>query len=114
MHRRFMILASLALLPPMLSTIFDYPTVTTGLVMAPRGVGTMISMLLVGRVVRFIDPRILVIVGLALTAQSLYTMSGFSPAMGMLNATRCFSASVTVRFASAAAMPMPSAATESV
>ena len=75
------LLASLALLPPMLSAIFGYPTITTGLVMAPRGVGTMISMLIVGRIVRIVDPRILVVVGLLLTAQSLYTMSGFSPEM---------------------------------
>ncbi len=75
------LLASLALLPPMLSTLFNYPTITTGLIMAPRGVGTMISMLMVGRLVRIIDARLLVVTGLLLTAQSLYTMSGFSPQM---------------------------------
>ena len=75
------LLASLALLPPMLSTIFGYPTTTTGLVMAPRGVGTMISMLVVGRIMHKVDARLLVVVGLLLTSQSLYTMSGFSPQM---------------------------------
>ncbi|RJG45701.1 MULTISPECIES: DHA2 family efflux MFS transporter permease subunit [unclassified Mesorhizobium] len=75
------LLASMALLPPMLSNIFGYPTVTTGLVMAPRGVGTMISMILVGRLVRLVDARILVVAGLLLVAQSLYTMSGFTPQM---------------------------------
>src|SRR5690606_35446670 len=34
------LLASLALLPPMLARLFDYSTMLTGLVMAPRGVGT--------------------------------------------------------------------------
>lgn len=75
------LLASLALLPPMLSTIFGYPTITVGIVMAPRGVGTMISMLIVGRIVHKMDARILVVIGLVLTAQSLYTMAGFSPQM---------------------------------
>lgn len=75
------LLASLALLPPMLSAIFGYPTITIGIVMAPRGVGTMISMLVVGRIVHRMDARILVVVGLILTAQSLYTMAGFSPQM---------------------------------
>ena len=75
------LLASLALLPPMLSNIFGYPTITTGLVMAPRGVGTMISMILVGRLVRSIDPRALVLAGLVLTALSLQMMSGFTPQM---------------------------------
>ncbi|WP_417417116.1 DHA2 family efflux MFS transporter permease subunit [Hoeflea sp.] len=75
------LLASLALLPPMLSRVFGYSTITTGLVMAPRGVGTMISMILVGRLVRIVDPRYLVITGLLLTAASLYLMTGFSPQM---------------------------------
>jgi len=77
------LLASLALLPPMLAKIFGYPTITTGVVMAPRGVGTMISMLLVGRLVRTIDSRILVSIGLLLTSASLWMMTGFTPQMTM-------------------------------
>ena len=76
------LLASLALLPPMLSRIFGYPVITTGLVMGPRGVGTMISMILVGKLVRTVDARLLVIGGLLLTALSLHEMTGFSPQMG--------------------------------
>ena len=76
------LLASLALLPPMLAKIFGYPTIFTGLVMGPRGVGTMISMLLVGRLMRTVDPRLMVIIGLFFTAGSLYLMTGFSPLMG--------------------------------
>lgn len=76
------LLASLALLPPMLARIFGYPTITTGLVMGPRGVGTMASMIIVGRLVRRVDPRFLVSLGLILTAASLYFMTGFSPQMG--------------------------------
>lgn len=75
------LLASLALLPPMLSRLFGHSTIRTGLVMAPRGVGTMISMILVGRLVRMVDARLLVVAGLALTAWSLYDMTGFSPQM---------------------------------
>jgi DHA2 family multidrug resistance protein len=75
------LLSSLALLPPMLSRIFGYPTITTGLVMAPRGVGTMISMLIVGRLVSRVDARVLVVGGLGLTSASLWMMTGFSPQM---------------------------------
>ncbi len=75
------LLASLALLPPMLARIFGYPTITTGLIMAPRGVGTMVSMLVVGRLVRLIDARWLVTAGLLLTAWSLQMMTQFSPLM---------------------------------
>ncbi len=75
------LLASLALLPPMLARLFNHSTILTGLVMAPRGVGTMISMILVGRLVRVVDARILVVTGLTLTVWSLYDMTGFSPQM---------------------------------
>ncbi|MBO0905074.1 DHA2 family efflux MFS transporter permease subunit [Jiella sonneratiae] len=75
------LLAGLALLPPMLQNILGYPVVTTGIVLAPRGVGTMISMLVVGRLVGRVDTRILIFTGLCLTAISLWQMSGFSIAM---------------------------------
>jgi DHA2 family multidrug resistance protein len=72
------LLAGLALLPPMLQNILGYPVVTTGLVLAPRGVGTMISMIVVGRLIGKVDTRLLILTGLMLTALSLYQMSGFS------------------------------------
>ena len=75
------LLASLALLPPMLARIYGYPTITTGLVMAPRGVGTMVSMIVVGKLVRTVDARLLVTLGLILTAASFYFMTGFTPQM---------------------------------
>lgn len=75
------LLASLALLPPMLSRLLGYPVITTGMVMAPRGVGTMISMIIVGKLVRHVDPRHLVLAGLSLTTLSLWEMTGFTPQM---------------------------------
>ena len=76
------LLATMALLPPMLQNIMGYPVITSGLVLAPRGVGTMISMVMVGRLVRKVDARILILGGLLLTAYSLWEMTGFSPEMG--------------------------------
>lgn len=75
------LLAGLALLPPMLGKLFNHSTTLTGIVMAPRGVGTMISMLLVGRLVQVVDSRILVTIGLLLTAWSLQMMTNFTPQM---------------------------------
>jgi DHA2 family multidrug resistance protein len=72
------LLATMALLPPMLQNLFGYPVVTVGMVLAPRGIGTMVSMLAVGRLVRRIDARILVAFGLTLTAYSLWLMTYFS------------------------------------
>jgi DHA2 family multidrug resistance protein len=72
------LLAGLALMPPMLQNIMGYPVVTTGMVLAPRGVGTMISMIVVGRLVGKVDARLLILTGLGLTAFSLWQMTQFS------------------------------------
>ena len=71
--------SSLALQPPYLQELMNYPVVTAGLVMGPRGVGTMASMLVVGRLVGRVDTRILLGIGLALTAWSFYRMTGWTP-----------------------------------
>ena len=76
------LLATMALLPPMLQNLFGYPIITVGLVLAPRGLGTMASMMVVGRLVGKIDPRLLVLFGLSLTALSLYQMTFFTIGMG--------------------------------
>lgn len=78
-----LMVSTAALLPPMLESLYGYPVVTAGIVMAPRGIGTMAGMLLMGRIISKFDPRHLMAVGLLLTAWSLWMMSGFSPQMGM-------------------------------
>ncbi|HEX7968940.1 MAG TPA: DHA2 family efflux MFS transporter permease subunit [Stellaceae bacterium] len=70
--------ATLALLPPMLQGLMDYPVTTAGLVMMPRGIGTMLAMLAVGRLIGRVDTRLLLLAGLAVTAFSLYQMTGYS------------------------------------
>jgi MFS transporter, DHA2 family, multidrug resistance protein len=72
-------LASLALLTPYLQTLMGYPVVTAGLVMGPRGMGTMLSMFVVGRMMGKIDTRMLLMVGLVLTAWAMYEMTGWTP-----------------------------------
>jgi DHA2 family multidrug resistance protein len=71
--------ASMALQPPYLQELMNYPVVTAGLVMGPRGIGTMISMLFVGRLVGRADTRLLLSVGLGLTAWSFYQMTSWTP-----------------------------------
>jgi DHA2 family multidrug resistance protein len=72
-------LASLALLTPYLQSLMNYPIVTAGLVMGPRGIGTMGAMLVVGQLVGRVDTRRLLAVGLGLTAWSFYEMTGWTP-----------------------------------
>jgi MFS transporter, DHA2 family, multidrug resistance protein len=71
--------ASMALQPPYLQDLMNYPIVTAGLVMGPRGVGTMAAMLVVGRLIGKVDTRVLLGLGLALTAWSFYEMTGWTP-----------------------------------
>jgi len=73
-----MMLAGLALLPPMLQNLFGYSVLQSGFLTAPRGVGTLLSMIVVGRLVGRIDARLLILVGIGLMAWSLKLMSGFS------------------------------------
>jgi DHA2 family multidrug resistance protein len=74
---------TLALLPTMLQDLMNYPVLTTGLVTAPRGVGSMIAMFVVARVIDHIDNRLIILFGLLLTAASMWQMTGFSLYMGM-------------------------------
>jgi DHA2 family multidrug resistance protein len=71
--------ASMALQPPYLQGLMNYPVISSGIIMGPRGVGTMISMLIVGRLVGRTDMRILLAIGLSLTAWSFYEMTGWTP-----------------------------------
>ena len=71
--------ASLALQPPYLQNLMNYPIISAGLVLGPRGVGTMGSMLIVGRLIGRVDTRLLLALGLGLTAWSFYVMTGWTP-----------------------------------
>ena len=75
--------ASMALLPPMLQNLFGWPVIDTGLALAVRGIGILISMAVAGRLLGKIDPRLLVGTGLVVAAFSLWQMSHWSLAMGM-------------------------------
>jgi MFS transporter, DHA2 family, multidrug resistance protein len=74
---------TMTLLPLMLQNLMNYPVVTTGLIIAPRGIGTMVAMFLVARLAGRLDTRLLILIGLAVTAVAMWQMTGFSLAMGM-------------------------------
>ncbi|HVI05907.1 MAG TPA: DHA2 family efflux MFS transporter permease subunit [Sphingomicrobium sp.] len=73
-----LLLAGLALLPPLLQTLYGYSVLQSGFLTAPRGVGTLISMLVAGRLTGKIDSRLLVGIGVCLMGVSLYMMTGFA------------------------------------
>lgn len=72
------LLATLALLPPFLQNLMGFPVITTGEVLAPRGMGSMVAMVVVGRLVGRVDVRLLVGSGLILTVISLFQMAQFN------------------------------------
>ncbi|MBN9444422.1 DHA2 family efflux MFS transporter permease subunit [Bosea sp. (in: a-proteobacteria)] len=72
-------LASLALLTPFLQTLLGYPVVTAGIIMGPRGLGTMACMFVVGRLIGKVDTRLLLGAGLLVSAWAMYDMAGWTP-----------------------------------
>ena len=76
-----LVFSLIALQPPMIETLMGYPVVSAGLIMAPRGFGSLISMFLVGRIVGRVDNRLLIAGGLSMFALAFWGMSHF--ALGM-------------------------------
>ncbi|HEY0878653.1 MAG TPA: DHA2 family efflux MFS transporter permease subunit [Zeimonas sp.] len=76
------LLTTMTLLPPFLQNLMGYPVVDVGLLLAPRGVGTMVAMLVVGRLAGRVDVRWQLLAGLALTAISQWEMTLFNLDIG--------------------------------
>lgn len=70
--------STIVLLPPFLQNLLDYPVTDAGLLLAPRGVGTMAAMIAVSRIGNRVAPVYLILPGVLLTCLSLYGMSQFS------------------------------------
>jgi MFS transporter, DHA2 family, multidrug resistance protein len=68
----FVLYGSLVLLPIMLQTLLGYPSLQAGIAMAPRGLGSLIGMPMVGLLIGRIDPRKMVAGGLMAGAGTLF------------------------------------------
>ena len=77
------LLASSALLSPYLQSLAGYSVSQTGLLMVPRGLGTMFAMLFAGRLTMKMDPRLLMTVGAAFLVWSLWDMTGWTPSVSV-------------------------------
>lgn len=64
--------------PTMLEGLMGYPTATAGLVMAPRGIASMVSMMLVGRLMKTMDARHIIVLGMVLSAWGNYLCTHFN------------------------------------
>jgi DHA2 family multidrug resistance protein len=69
---------TMALVTPFMQNVIGYPILTAGFLLAARGVGTLIAMMLVGKLLKIMEARYLVLGGLILATITLYQMVGFT------------------------------------
>jgi len=70
--------ATRSLTPTLLQGLMNYSAQQAGWALAPSGLGTMVAMLIVGRLVGKVDFRYLLVLGFGITAFSLWQMSNYS------------------------------------
>jgi DHA2 family multidrug resistance protein len=71
-------IATAALMPPFLQSLRGYPPLLVGAVLAPRGIGMMISMIIFSRIAGRFDSRLAVAFGFAIAAFSVWQMTQFN------------------------------------
>lgn len=76
-----LVFGQIALSPLMLQTLFHYPTVTAGLMMAPRGLGSMLAMGIGLVFMRKLNIRLSLALSLALSSVSTWLLSQLSLAL---------------------------------
>ena len=69
---------TMALVTPFMQHVIGYPILTAGFLLAARGIGTLVAMVLVGQLLKLVEARYLVFTGLALASITLYQMVGFT------------------------------------
>ena len=74
----------MALLPGLLQQIYGFSPLQSGMLLAPRGIGMLLSMALFGRFTARVDPRLQLAFGFALMAFSLWLMAHWSVDMPRL------------------------------
>jgi MFS transporter, DHA2 family, multidrug resistance protein len=75
--------STMAVSSPFLQNVIGYPIITAGLLLATRGCGTFVAMMLVGRLMRYIEARTLIMSGLSLTCLSLFYMTCWTDQTGV-------------------------------
>src|SRR5262249_49397830 len=79
-----LLVSSSSLMAPWLQNLANYPVDAAGLIMAPRGIGTMVAMVLAGRVATRIDPRMAMGFGILCVVWSIWEMTRWTPDISKL------------------------------
>src|SRR5229473_1830275 len=69
---------TIALLPLFLQTLLGYPAVASGMAVSPRGIGAVVSMLIVGRLIGKVRSRYLIMFGFTVLGYSTYQFSNIN------------------------------------
>jgi DHA2 family multidrug resistance protein len=72
------VFSTMALSTLFLQNVIGYPVLPAGLMMAARGLGTMVGMIVVGKLLKWFEARTLMFVGMAMAAVTMYEMVGFT------------------------------------
>ncbi|MDB6059100.1 MAG: drug resistance transporter, EmrB/QacA subfamily, partial [Verrucomicrobiales bacterium] len=75
--------STITLLPLFLQTLMGYTALDAGYALSPRGIGAIASMLVIGRITKKVDNRILIFVGFVIVAMSSYWFGQITLTMGM-------------------------------
>jgi len=75
--------STMALASPYLQNVIGYPIMTAGLLLATRGAGTFVAMMLVGRMMKYVEARTLIASGMLLMSISLYFMTQWTDQTGV-------------------------------
>jgi DHA2 family multidrug resistance protein len=70
--------STMALVSPFLQQVSGHPVLSAGIILSSRGVGTFFAMMTIRSSMRYIEARTTMMVGLGITAYTLYLMSTFT------------------------------------
>jgi DHA2 family multidrug resistance protein len=79
----FVLYATTALLPLFLQTLMGYSALDSGLAVSPRGIGSLVSVVVVGALINYIDGRILLVFGFALLGYSAFLLGHINLGISM-------------------------------
>jgi DHA2 family multidrug resistance protein len=74
----------MALLPLMMQSIYGHNVLSTGMLLAPRGAGLMLTMYMSGSIIQHFDVRAVIASGFAILAFSIWQMTGWTIEMGWM------------------------------
>lgn len=70
-----LLFGSLVLIPPFVQNLGGYSLIDSGLILAPRGVGAMVSSFAIGHMLKYIDARKVIVFGMVSAAATMWHLS---------------------------------------